>query len=125
MSCSDFVYDFDETEYHTTQATLTFIFKLKFESQFQAKNMHQILMLRFPNLNLQNGSGTWSPCFGSSLSYVDSSGRYGSPRPKVLEDMVLPSGEEIVYFAGEECSGGDCGFSGKEVEVAITLRDLW
>ncbi|CAL9731256.1 hypothetical protein MOUN0_L04654 [Monosporozyma unispora] len=58
------------------------------------------------------GSGTWSGCFGNSISYAASNGVDGAGSAFALDDVTLKSGQEYMIFSGTECSGpnGDCGY---------------
>lgn len=59
------------------------------------------------------GSGTWSACFGNSISFCDSDGISGSPSAVALGDVTLPSNKEFMIFSGTSCddtSAGDCGY---------------
>ncbi|AEY96276.1 FADR056Wp [Eremothecium gossypii FDAG1] len=59
------------------------------------------------------GSGTWSQCFGNSISFASSDGRSGASNPTPLDDVTFKSNEEIMIFSGASCkdkSLGDCGF---------------
>lgn len=59
------------------------------------------------------GSGTWSACFGNSISYCDSDGVTGAASAVALDDVTLPSNKEFMIFSGSSCddsSEGDCGY---------------
>ncbi|QPG75597.1 hypothetical protein FOA43_002954 [Brettanomyces nanus] len=68
-------------------------------------------------LNHQGGvtdSGTWSTCFGNSLSYCASDGVSGSSSSEVLSDVTIKSDVEYLIMSGSECgdssASGDCGY---------------
>ncbi|KAM7208089.1 target of Sbf [Naviculisporaceae sp. PSN 640] len=50
------------------------------------------------------GSGLWTPTFGNTLSYINSHGTGGSPRPEVISNITLPSGKEFAIFSSQPCS---------------------
>ncbi|CAL9737241.1 hypothetical protein MOSE0_L06832 [Monosporozyma servazzii] len=58
------------------------------------------------------GSGTWSTCFGNSISFAASNGIDGAPSAFALDDVTLKSGQEYMIFSGTECDGpnGACGY---------------
>ncbi|KAL3422172.1 PGA52-like protein [Phlyctema vagabunda] len=56
------------------------------------------------------GSGVFDMVYGASLSYVNSAGTGGSEGPEVLQDGLLPSGNEVAIMLGQECEDDDCGF---------------
>lgn len=55
-------------------------------------------------------SGTWSPCFGNSLSYASTSGLSTASSPMVLNEVTLPSDSEVIIFSGEPCTEASCGY---------------
>lgn len=57
-----------------------------------------------------SGSGTWSSCFGNSLSYANSDASGGSSSSVALSDTTVESNVEFVIFSGTECSGNNCGY---------------
>jgi hypothetical protein len=69
-------------------------------------------------LNTKGGSssGTWSSCFGNSLSYAGSNGVDAVSSATALDEVTLKSDEEYVIFSGESCSSGkssqgtECGY---------------
>lgn len=48
--------------------------------------------------------------FGASLSYVNSSGTGGSDAPQVLDNVMIPSLNEVGIFVNTPCTNGDCGY---------------
>lgn len=59
------------------------------------------------------GSGTWSSCFGNSISFCASDGTSGAASAEALGDVTLESNTEFMIFSGSECSDtsvGDCGY---------------
>lgn len=59
------------------------------------------------------GSGTWSSCFGNSISFCASDGVSGAGSPQALGDVTIASNKEFMIFSGSECSdtsAGDCGY---------------
>lgn len=64
----------------------------------------------FLNTNGGSGSGTWSSCFGNSLSYAASNGVDGASSANALNEVTLKSDEEYCIFSGSECSGDSCGY---------------
>lgn len=56
------------------------------------------------------GSGTWSPCFGNSLSYASSSGVGAASSPQVLADVTIPPNTEYSIFSGQACTQESCGY---------------
>ncbi|KAB5549789.1 putative TOS1-like glycosyl hydrolase-domain-containing protein [Coniochaeta sp. 2T2.1] len=57
------------------------------------------------------GSGAWSPKFGNTLSYVDSTGTKGASSPQILGDVQLPSGNEFAIYSDVPCNGDNCGYA--------------
>ncbi|CDK29777.1 unnamed protein product [Kuraishia capsulata CBS 1993] len=58
-------------------------------------------------------SGTWSSCFGNSLSYCASNGEDASSSAEALNKVTIPSDTEYMIFSGSDCSDssvGDCGY---------------
>lgn len=55
-------------------------------------------------------SGTWSSCFGNSLSYASSSGNYTAAEPETLSDVLIPSDTEVIIFSGTACTTETCGY---------------
>lgn len=55
------------------------------------------------------GSGVWSPTFGNSLSYLDSTGTTGASSPQVLSNVTIPSVKEFAIFSDEPCDES-CGY---------------
>ncbi|EMC95364.1 hypothetical protein BAUCODRAFT_72229 [Baudoinia panamericana UAMH 10762] len=68
--------------------------------------------LVFLNHNGGSGSGVFDYTFGNSLSYASSNGQNGASSPQTLQDITLPSTEEIVIMSDNKCGGenGDCGY---------------
>ncbi|ODV96342.1 hypothetical protein PACTADRAFT_67771 [Pachysolen tannophilus NRRL Y-2460] len=65
------------------------------------------------NLGGVNGSGTWSTCFGNSLSYCNSDGTTAASEAVALDEVTIASDVEYIIFSGSECSDtsvGDCGY---------------
>lgn len=59
------------------------------------------------------GSGTWSSCFGNSISFADSDGVSGASSATPLDEVTISSNKEYMIFSGTECSDdsiGDCGY---------------
>ncbi|CCK68067.1 Tos1p KNAG_0A03880 [Huiozyma naganishii CBS 8797] len=56
------------------------------------------------------GSGTWSACFGNSISYAASNGVDGAGSAIALDDVTLKSGQEFMIFSGATCNGNECGY---------------
>lgn len=59
-----------------------------------------------------DGSGVWTTCFGSSLSYCSSDGTSGASSAEALGDVTVDSDVEYIIFSGDECDGTDdgCGY---------------
>ncbi|CEP61938.1 Tos1p LALA0_S04e04060g [Lachancea lanzarotensis] len=58
------------------------------------------------------GSGTWSACFGNSISYCAADGVSGAASPQALNQVTLASNKEYMIFSGVDCSdtsSGSCG----------------
>ena len=66
------------------------------------------------NMGGTAGSGTWSSCFGNSISFCDSDGVSGAASPQALGDVTIASNKEFMIFSGSKCSAssadGDCGY---------------
>lgn len=77
------------------------------------------------NMGGVNGSGTWSPCFGNSLSYCSDSGTGAAAQPQILSDTILPSNSEFAIFSAEPCSSATCGYvaDGVPAYVGFTGAD--
>lgn len=60
------------------------------------------------------GSGTWSSCFGNSISFASSDGVSGASSPQALGDVLFKSDEEFIIFSGAQCpassASGTCGY---------------
>ncbi|KAG0671106.1 target of Sbf [Pichia californica] len=59
------------------------------------------------------GSGTWSSCFGNSLSYCASDGVSGAGSAQTLGDVTIASDVEFMIFSDTSCSdssSSDCGY---------------
>ncbi|ODQ44657.1 hypothetical protein PICMEDRAFT_18063 [Pichia membranifaciens NRRL Y-2026] len=59
------------------------------------------------------GSGTWSSCFGNSLSYCASDGVNGAASAQALGDVTIDSDVEFMIFHSSLCSDSsisDCGY---------------
>lgn len=62
-----------------------------------------------------NGSGTWSSCFGNSLSYAAENGVDSASSATTLGEVTFSSDQEFVIFSGQSCSssssqGTECGY---------------
>ena len=61
-----------------------------------------------------DGSGTWSSCFGNSLSYCASDGKSGASSAQTLDDVTIESNTEFLVMSSSECgdssASGDCGY---------------
>jgi hypothetical protein len=56
-------------------------------------------------------SGTWSSCFGNSLSYASSDASSAVSSAVAMGEVLLKTDEEYVIFSGTSCSSGDgCGY---------------
>lgn len=55
-------------------------------------------------------SGTWSSCFGNSLSYASASGNYTAAAPETLGNVLIPSDTEVIIFTSEPCTAETCGY---------------
>lgn len=60
-------------------------------------------------------SGTWSSCFGNSLSYAAANGVDASSSSQILNEVTLASDDEFMIFTGESCSStssqdSECGY---------------
>lgn len=58
------------------------------------------------------GSGTWSACFGNSISFAASDGVSGASSAQALDQVTLASNKEYMIFSGVDCSdtsSGSCG----------------
>ncbi|XBW35914.1 hypothetical protein QEN19_001489 [Hanseniaspora menglaensis] len=64
----------------------------------------------FMNYYGGSGSGTWSSCFGNSLSYANSDASAGSSSSVTLDDTTIESDVEFIIFSGTECSDDNCGY---------------
>lgn len=66
------------------------------------------------NMGGTAGSGTWSSCFGNSISFCGSDGVSGAASAQPLGDVTLDSNKEFMIFSGSQCSpsspNGDCGY---------------
>ena len=66
------------------------------------------------NMGGTGGSGTWSSCFGNSISFCGSDGVSGAASAQALGDVTIDSNKEFIIFSGSECSpssaNGDCGY---------------
>lgn len=56
------------------------------------------------------GSGAWTPTFGNTLSYVDSTGTKGASSPQTLGNVTLPSSHEIAIYSDRPCDAASCGY---------------
>ena len=56
------------------------------------------------------GSGTWSSCFGNSLSFASSDGVGAASSPQILADVTIPSNTEYSIFSSEKCTTATCGY---------------
>ncbi|KAH3669286.1 hypothetical protein OGAPHI_001407 [Ogataea philodendri] len=64
------------------------------------------------------GSGTWSSCFGNSLSYCDSDGKSGASSSTALDEVTIDSNVEYIIMSGSDCSDdsvGDCGYTRSDI----------
>ncbi len=58
-----------------------------------------------------NGSGTWSTCFGNSLSYCNTDGTTGASESVVLDDVTVASDVEFIIFSDTSCeTETGCGY---------------
>ena len=81
------------------------------ESYFNAQSGIASGLTFLNNLGGTNGSGSWSSCFGNTLSYSDSTGVGSSSSPEVLGNVIIPSDKEVILFSGQKCtSTSDCGY---------------
>ncbi|KAF3919738.1 hypothetical protein ABW20_dc0107492 [Dactylellina cionopaga] len=65
----------------------------------------------FMNNKGGQGSGTWTGCFGNSLSHMSADGKSGSATPQILADNTLfDVNEEFSIWTNQTCDGS-CGFS--------------
>ncbi|KAK9379307.1 putative TOS1-like glycosyl hydrolase-domain-containing protein [Kockiozyma suomiensis] len=62
------------------------------------------------NLGGTNGSGTWSSCWGNSLSYCNSDGETAAASSQVLGDVLVGSNTEFIMFSDTECTTDTCGY---------------
>ncbi|KAK9485299.1 putative TOS1-like glycosyl hydrolase-domain-containing protein [Lipomyces starkeyi] len=62
------------------------------------------------NLGGTNGSGTWSSCWGSSLSYCNTDGVTAASDAQTLGDVSLPSNAEVILFTDTPCTDSSCGY---------------
>lgn len=62
------------------------------------------------NMGGVNGSGTWSSCFGNSLSYASEAGTGAAAAPQVLAPVTLPSDVELSIWSAEPCTTDTCGY---------------
>jgi hypothetical protein len=65
------------------------------------------------NMGGTAGSGTWSSCFGNSISYCAADGISGASSPQALNDVTIASNKEFMIFSGTDCSDtsvGNCGY---------------
>lgn len=56
------------------------------------------------------GSGTWSSCFGNSISFAASNGIDGASSAQALDDVLIGSNHEYMIFSGESCTSSSCGY---------------
>ncbi|GME99489.1 unnamed protein product [[Candida] boidinii] len=56
------------------------------------------------------GSGTWSSCFGNSLSYCAANGVDAAGSAQALNEVTVGSNVEYLIMSGSSCSGNDCGY---------------
>ncbi|AET38285.1 Tos1p Ecym_2568 [Eremothecium cymbalariae DBVPG len=59
------------------------------------------------------GSGTWSSCFGNSISFAAEDGVSGASSATPLGDVIVGSNKEFIIMSGASCddkSVGDCGY---------------
>lgn len=61
------------------------------------------------NLGAVNSSGTWSSCFGNSLSFAAENGVDASSEAVILNNVTIESDVEYIIFSGEDCDNGDSG----------------
>ncbi|KAF3938435.1 hypothetical protein ABW19_dt0202190 [Dactylella cylindrospora] len=74
-----------------------------------AKQISEGIM--FLNNKGGQGSGTWTSCFGNSLSYMSADGKDGSSSPQTLADgVVFGVNEEFSIWTNQTCDGS-CGYS--------------
>lgn len=62
------------------------------------------------NMGGVNGSGTWSTCFGNSLSYASESGTGAAAVPQTLAPVTLPSDVEVSIWSSTPCTPSTCGY---------------
>lgn len=79
------------------------------DSYYDASAGTQDNIVFMNHLGGTNGSGTWSSCFGNSISYATSDGLEGAGSSQVLDSTTLPSNTEIIAFTGEACDSS-CGW---------------
>ncbi|KAH3902174.1 Tos1p SCDLUD_001989 [Saccharomycodes ludwigii] len=64
----------------------------------------------FMNYYGGSGSGTWSSCFGDSISFANSDASGGASSATALEEVTISSDVEYMIFSGDACNGNDCGY---------------
>ncbi|ODV64329.1 Tos1p ASCRUDRAFT_30144 [Ascoidea rubescens DSM 1968] len=66
------------------------------------------------NLGGVTDSGTWSSCFGNSLSFCAANGQDASSSSQVLKEVTIGSDVEYIIYSGSKCgsssASGDCGY---------------
>jgi hypothetical protein len=72
----------------------------------QAQSADNVMFLN--NMGGQ-GSGTWDPVFGSSLSYAAADAQSGSSSPVVFGGS-LRTNTELAIFSGKPCDTDSCGY---------------
>jgi len=55
-------------------------------------------------------SGVFDMTFGNSLGYASSNGQACAANSEILEDVDIPSNNEIILFSGKKCHDGSCGY---------------
>ncbi|ODV84480.1 hypothetical protein CANARDRAFT_29029 [[Candida] arabinofermentans NRRL YB-2248] len=61
-------------------------------------------------------SGTWSSCFGNSISYCDSDGTSVASSATALDEVTIDSDVEYMIFSGSECGDDDgCGYYREDI----------
>ncbi|KAK9365644.1 putative TOS1-like glycosyl hydrolase-domain-containing protein [Lipomyces kononenkoae] len=71
------------------------------------------------NMGGTNGSGTWSSCWGNSLSYANCDGISAASESQTLGDVLLPSDAEVIIFTDTECSTSSCGYYREDIPAYV------
>jgi len=56
-------------------------------------------------------SGVFDMTFGNSLGYASADGQACSAGPEILDDVLIPSNNEVILFSGKKCEAGSCGYT--------------